>query len=209
MPSVAARNFKKTIENNTNTGLNKTIFWESDAYDLNVERWMEREILEQEDTSETSGKINVTTKKERELVPGQYVRTFTQQNKAEITWSVTNKMRDLYSYDRQNAFYNQRSKGAYPRVPFATDRELQKYAYPFKSGYYFNPAGAYQVTITTNIFKDVAEPTQEHLALVNRLVDSFRYTSTMNYVDEYGNEEGNLALQIEGTADGNDDLNNN
>ncbi|MEG0579312.1 MAG: hypothetical protein RR490_05305, partial [Niameybacter sp.] len=84
------------------------------------------------------------------------------------------------------------SKGGYPHAPFSTDKELQGADYPFKSGYYLNPAGEYVLTVKTEIFKDKPVSTTEHKQLVDELVASFRYGSNM----QYKNDTGKLLLQF-------------
>ncbi len=196
MAQIAAREFLKEIEDNENDSFNKTIYWESEPYELDVIRWMERVYLDQVNTEATSGSVEVKERKEAEQVDGQYQRTFTQQNKSIVKWNVSKSMPSLYTYDRKNAKNKKKDKASYPRVPFATDRELQGEDYPFKSGYYFNPTGEYTVTITTETYKDKDEPTEEHLALVNRLIEAFKYSSTMSYVDNKGDLEGPLNIEI-------------
>lgn len=90
-------------------------------------------------------------------------------------------MQQAYYQDRANAKNKKRGKSDYEKVPFATDRELQSYTYPFKSGYFFNPAGTYTFTVSTEIYKDKDEATEEHQELLEELINSFRYNSTMQY----------------------------
>ena len=182
MPHVAARDFKKEIDDNTHDSLNKTIWWESDAYDMFVQRWMKNVFA--------TGDITY------EAIKGQYERTFTQQNKATVEWGISKSMSSIYAEDLNSAKRKSTNKSDYPHVPFATDRDLQRqYKYPFKSGYYFNPAGEYTLTIRTEIYKDEAKETQEHKDLVDEVLQSFNYGSNMTYVDKGSNYQ--LKLQID------------
>lgn len=185
MPDVVARHFKKEIDNNTNTSLTKTIWWESDEYPRLVQRWMSHVYLD----------------KDTEWVPieGQYERIFTQQNEATVTWGIDKSMAQIYVNDRENAKNKSKKKGDYKYAPFATDRELQGYAYPFKSGYYFNPAGIYTLTVRTEIYKEEQKSTEEHKALVDELIGAFRYESTMDY--KINNSPEKLLLQFDNPED--------
>lgn len=197
MPHVDARDFLKEIEDNTSDSLNKTIYWESEKYPMKVQRWMKHVILEdkieeveekgkdEEGNETTVTKKITTTETKEEWVPveGQYDRIFSHQNVAQIKWGTNESLQQAYQDDRRNAANRKRDKGSYEKAPFATDRELQGYDYPFKSGYYFNPAGEYTLTIHTEIYKDEQKETEEHKALVDRLIESFRYGSTMKYID--------------------------
>ena len=49
-----ARDFKEEITDNRDDSLDKTIYWESDPYDLEVMRWMQRVYLDR-DLGGTSG----------------------------------------------------------------------------------------------------------------------------------------------------------
>ena len=117
-------------------------------------------------------------------VDGQYQRTFTQQNTANVIWSVKNSMTSLYNYDRKNAREMNYGKEYYPNAVFASDRSLQKYDWPIKSGYYFNPLGEYTCTVKTVQYKDTSASTNEHTELVNKLKNSFHYTSNMLYTSD-------------------------
>ena len=182
MPHVAARDFKKEIDDNTHTSLAKTIWWESDEYHMLVQRWMKHVFL--------------TEPEEYEAIQGQYERIFTQQNKATVEWGISKSMSSIYEEDLNSAKRKSTNKSDYPHVPFATDRDLQRqYKYPFKSGYYFNPAGEYTLTIRTEIYKDEAKETQEHKALVDEVLQSFKYGSNMTYVDE--GSQYQLKLEID------------
>ena len=168
MPSISARSFKNTVEN---SGWKRDLFWISDPYKFDVLR-----LMCHLDTSNTP--YNWTK------VDGQYQRTFTQQNTANVTWSVKNSMTSLYNYDRKNAREMNYGKEYYPNAVFASDRTLQKYDWPIKSGYYFNPLGEYTCTVKTVQYKDTSASTNEHTELVNKLKNSFHYTSNMLYTSD-------------------------
>ena len=182
MPSVEARHFKKEIDDNTHDSLNKTIWWESDEYEMFVQRWMKN--------------VFATGDMTYEAIQGQHERIFTQQNKAMIEWGINQSMSSIYEEDLNSAKRKSTNKLDYPHVPFATDRDLQRqYKYPFKSGYYFNPAGEYTLTIRTEIYKDEAKETQEHKDLVDKVLQSFNYGSNMTYIDK--GSQYQLKLEID------------
>lgn len=168
MPAISARNFKSTVENN---GWKRDLFWISNPYKFDVLRWMCHI-----DTTNTP--YNWTK------VDGQYQRTFTQQNTANVVWAVKNSMTSLYNYDRKNAREMNYGKEYYPNAVFASDRTLQKYDWPIKSGYYFNPLGEYTCTVKTIQYKDNSASTNEHTELVNKVKNSFHYTSNMLYTSD-------------------------
>jgi len=177
MPPVSARNFKTTVES---SGLKRNLFWVIDPYKFDVIRWMCH--IDAANTPYNWTKVD-----------GQYQRTFTQQNTATITWSVKNSMASLYNYDRENARKMNYGKEFYPNAVFASDKTLQKYDWPIKSGYYFNPLGEYTCTVTTVQFKDTPDSTNEHKELVEKLKNSFHYTSNMLYTSD-GKNYQNLDL---------------
>ena len=72
----------------------------------------------------------------------------------------------------------------YDKAVFATDKELQRFDYPIKSGYYFNPAGEYKITLETVTYKPVAGKTKDHENLVNALINSFRYETDLIYITD-------------------------
>nr|MDA8233311.1 hypothetical protein [Clostridia bacterium] len=186
MPPVAAREFRKTVDNNNYSQSTRNLFWESDPYDLDVIRWMHR-------LDENGAKYD-----SREVL-GQYRRTFTQQDSAVITMEREESMDEAYRVDRNNARRAKNGKNDYPRVPFATDKQLQNKDYPFKSGYYFNPAGEYKFTIKTVLYKDTPNPTREHAELVEKVIDAFRYESSLRYT-----VDGRNHFPLKWTADDND-----
>lgn len=168
MPNIAARNFKNKVDS---TGWKSDLFWTSDPYKFDVIRIM--------CSIDTDNKPYNWTK-----VDGQYKRTFTQQNTANINWTVKNSMANLYKYDRENARKMNYGKAFYPNVVFASDRGLQKYDWPIKSGYYLNPLGEYTCTLKTVQYKNVRGTTKEHTELVNKIKNSFHYTSNMQYTSD-------------------------
>ena len=100
MPSISSRSFRNTVEN---SGWKRDLFWISDPYKFDVLRFMCHL-----DTSNTP--YNWTK------VDGQYQRTFTQQNTANVVWSVKNSMTSLYNYDRKNAREMNYGKEYYPNL---------------------------------------------------------------------------------------------
>lgn len=76
------------------------------------------------------------------------------------------------------------NKAAYDTAVFATDKQLQGYDYPIKSGYYFNPVGTYTFTLETVMFKDTDKDTVDHKELVEDLTKSFRYETDLMYINK-------------------------
>jgi len=74
-----------------------------------------------------------------------------------------------------------------PSAVFASDNSLQKYDWPIKSGYYFNPLGTYICTVKTIQYKETPDSTDEHSELVDKIKDSFHYTSNMLYTSNGDN----------------------
>lgn len=168
------QDFKQQIDNNTKSSKSKTMYWVNKPYPFNVIRWMHHQ--------------NETGKKDPwKQVPGQYKRYFTQQESAVINYSITSKMGDEYGPARKAASDRKNVKSSYDKAVFATDKDLQKYDYPIKSGYYFNPAGSYTFTVETVVFKDKKpdkKGTADHRDLVNELINSFRYESDLMYIND-------------------------
>lgn len=103
-----------------------------------------------------------------------------------INYSITSEMESEYAQAREAAAKRKNVKRQYDKAVFATDSDLQKYDYPIKSGYYFNPAGSYTFTVKTVVFKDKKpdkEGTKDHLDLVNALIDSFRYETDLMFIN--------------------------
>jgi len=57
--------------------------------------------------------------------------------------------------------------------------------FPIRSGYFFNPAGTYEFTITTQIYSGEPYETQEHEQMVNAVIAAFRYESNLVYIDRF------------------------
>ena len=176
MPQVADRDFKKVVENNYGSSLLRKLFWISDPYNLDVIRWMCH-------LDENEREYGWTE------VDGQYQRTFTQQNTADITWAITHGMKSLYDNDRENARNKRNGKQYYPNAVFPTDRDLQRFDYPVKSGYYYKPLGEYTCTVTTVQYKNNTNNTSEHAELVNKLKNAFHYQSSLQYTSDGRNRE--------------------
>ena len=122
-----------------------------------------------------------------EAVGGQYVRTFIGQSSGAITWQTIGTMKHFYTADRDAASARKTGKGNYTLAVFATDKLLQNYAYPIKSGYYFNPAGSYRCKVETLQYKDTRGSTEEHKELVQATIDAFSYESGLIYVNKSHN----------------------
>jgi len=116
--------------------------------------------------------------------PAQYPRTFIGQSTGTVTWGIDESMADFYESDRQAAQNRRTGKGNYDHAVFATDKLLQSYDYPIKSGYYFNPGGTYTCKVETSQYKNTTEPTQEHADLVKAVREAFVYDSSLVYVNK-------------------------
>ncbi len=171
LPAIQGRKFKEEFADGESSAVKKKIYWISEPYSVLVQRWMKH--------LDSDGGI-----KSYEAREGRYNRSFTQQAWADITFKVDNSMSGLYGHDRQNA-KNYMPPGAqnYLRVPFASDKEYSVIAYPFKSGYYFNPCGKYSVTIKTLTYKNKSGATQDHAGLINSVKNAFNFSSNLIYTD--------------------------
>lgn len=164
------KTYLNKIENNDRNAKSKKMYWENEPYTYQVIRWMQH-----------LNEVGETLKWED--VPGQYPRDFTQQASADIAWKSESTMAEQYQTARDAAKDKKNKKSLYDKAVFATDRQLQKYAYPIKSGYYFNPAGKYMFTVKTITYKPSPEDTKDHQDLVDTLIDSFRYESNLIYIN--------------------------
>jgi|GEM_PF-2008544 len=166
--------YRDEIEKNSGSALEKKLFWTNEPYYYPVIRWMHHQ-------DENGQPYNWTR------VPGQYKREFIQQASGGLTLNKTSSLETEYSQSRKAAAGRTNKKSLYDKAVFATDKQLQKYAYPIKSGYYFNPAGSYTFTLNTVVFKDKkpqnGEMTQDHKDLVNSLIGAFRYESDLIYIN--------------------------
>ncbi|NIK77504.1 hypothetical protein FHS15_002640 [Paenibacillus castaneae] len=168
--TVPAKTYKDVLENNTISDLRKSLFWTNEPYAYDVIRWMANE--------NENGKLYEWT-----TVPGQYKRTFIQQARGEVNWQNEKTMEQQYKQGRDAARKMTNNKTLYDKAVFATDKQLQKYDYPIKSGYYFNPAGVYTFTVETETFKQTQTDTKDHKDLVNAVIDSFRYETDLIYIN--------------------------
>lgn len=172
MEEVPERTYRDEIESNLDNSLHKELFWTNEPYDIQVIRWMHH----QDEEKNKYGWVQA---------PGQYMRQFTQQASGSTAWSVESSMSDEYAQARDAAAKQKNNKSLYDKAVFATDQELQKYDYPIKSGYYFNPAGSYTFQLTTEVFKDQkpADMTNDHSDLLNSLIDAFRYETDLMFIN--------------------------
>ncbi|WP_410771628.1 hypothetical protein [Fontibacillus sp. BL9] len=163
--------YRDEIEENQNDSLKKNLFWTNEPYMFDVIRWMYDQEL--------------NGKKNWRQVPGQYPREFIQQASGVVDWDIESSLSTEYSQSRKAASDKSNKKSLYDKAVFPTDRELQKYDYPIKSGYYFNPAGSYTFTVKTVLFRDQkpVDMTKDHKDLVEGLIHSFRYESDLMYIN--------------------------
>lgn len=174
MASLPALTYENKIDNNSTSSLLKKLYWKNEPYSYNTVRWMAHEDA-------YGSPYNWTA------VTGQYERKFTHQAEGEVGWKVEQSQSQAYEPSRTAAKNKQNVKSQYDIAVFATDKELQKYNYPIKSGYYFNPAGKYTFTVETVTFKQSNGRTQDHKDLVDKVIDSFRYESDLIYIDNNKN----------------------
>lgn len=149
----------------------RKLLWTSEPYNYNVIRWM---------AHEDENKILQDWTK----VKGKFERIFTQQASGDVGWKVENSMAQAYKKARDTAKKMLNNKSAYDTAVFATDKQLQGYDYPIKSGYYFNPVGTYTFTLETVMFKDTDKDTVDHKELVEDLTNSFRYETDLMYINK-------------------------
>jgi len=170
LEQIAPKLFKNSIDKNKADSLIRKLLWTSEPYNYNVIRWMahedENEILQD------------WTK-----VKGKFERIFTQQASGDIGWKIENSMAQAYKKARDTAKKMLNNKSDYDTAVFATDKQLQRYDYPIKSGYYFNPIGTYTFTLETVTFKDTDKDTKDHKDLVEDLTNSFRYETDLMYIN--------------------------
>jgi hypothetical protein len=88
-PTIPAKTFENKIDYNTSNSLQKSLFWTSEPYKLDVVRWM---CYEREDASLYGWTA----------VPGRYKRIFTQQNSGTIKWATISTMKNDYSRSRED-----------------------------------------------------------------------------------------------------------
>ena len=125
-------------------------------------------------------------------------RKFVQQNSADIKVEINSPMEKEYQQARDAARNRINRKDLYDKAVFPTDTDLQRFEYPIKSGYYFNPAGRYSFKVETVTYKPVTADTQEHKGIVDNLINSFNYETDLMYIDNYGdavNIKGELLPQ--------------
>lgn len=170
LEKIAPKLYKNSIDKNKADSLIRKLLWTSEPYNYNVIRWMAHE--------DENGKLKDWTK-----VKGKYERIFTQQASADIGWKVENSMAKIYKKARDTAKKMLNNKSDYDTAVFATDKQLQGYDYPIKSGYYFNPAGTYTFTLETVTYKDTDKDTKDHKELVEELTNSFRYETDLMYIN--------------------------
>ncbi len=178
---LAKPQYQNKIDNNTVDSFKKDLFWENEPYTYNVIRWMYH--LDEEGRPYQPSGVKVDAADYGVAVPGQYKRTFTQQASANIAWKKEKPMAEEYATARNAAKDRKNNKKLYDKAVFATDRDLQKYDYPIKSGYYFNPAGSYTFTVKTVTFKQSEADTADHRDLVNALIHSFQYETNLIYIN--------------------------
>lgn len=179
------RTYDKKIDSNTRSSFKKDMYWENEHYTYDVIRWMYH--LDENGNAYAPSGVAPDAKDFGIAVPGQYPREFTQQASAKISWLAESKMSEEYATARQAAKDKKNNKKLYDKAVFPTDKELQKYAYPIKSGYYFNPAGSYTFNVETVTYKQSTDDTRDHKDLVNYLIHSFRYESNLIYINNKRN----------------------
>ena len=169
---ITPKVFENRIDNNEINSLQKSLLWTSEPYKFNVIRWMCHQDGE-------NLLYDWTT------VPGQYKRTFTQQNSATVKWEASSTMEKEYGRSREAARKRDYRKIEYDKAVFASDTDFKNVEYPVKSGYYFNPTGTYTFTVETVTYKPDRADTKDHKELVDKVVEAFRYQSDLMYINSY------------------------
>ncbi|RCX18261.1 hypothetical protein DFR58_10519 [Anaerobacterium chartisolvens] len=163
MPLINLKKDERTEGTGAGAGAKRKIVWEGDRWGIPVVRYM-RSIDRQGNTSSLS------------VVPGNHggQRIFQHLDSAEVSYSVDTSFAGHFQADRDNAYNNEGNYKGYgfKYAPFATDRQLQRYAYPIKSGYFYVPYAVYRVSIKTEIYKREGQQT-EHNSIVNSVKSSF------------------------------------
>jgi len=167
------KKYTTDIANNTATNKDKKMLWPSKLYNFNVIRMMYHKDINN----------NLTDRVE---VPGQFSRSFVNQNDATTNWKVSSSMKADYKTSRDAARKMSKNKRLLEKAVFASDKAFQKFDYPIKSGYYFNPTGTYTFKITTNIYKTTSGNTTDHKEIVDAFLDAFRYESNIVYKNKNG-----------------------
>jgi hypothetical protein len=164
------KKLRRQLPDGKNTEDKFELSWEGTHYDFKVIRYMCH-------LDAANNEYNW------EPAPGQYKRTFIGQSKGSIAWETDGTMDMLYEKDRNSARGRLTGKGNYDNAVFATDKLLQQYDYPIKSGYYFNPVGHYKCTVETAQYKNSKNDTEEHKSLVEKVKAAFFYDSSLIYVN--------------------------
>ncbi len=159
MKTITPKKYKNQIDLNNKTSWKKNLFWTSEPYEFNVIRMMYN--MDENNTLSAPVRIN-----------GQYKRTFTNQNSADSEWKITSSLKDSYK------------KSSIEKGALATDKAHSGVDFPIRSGYYFNPAGAYTFKITTVTYKPGKGSTQDHTDLVQAFINAFRYETNLVYKDK-------------------------
>ena len=189
--------FISEIEKNQNRSPLKIMRWESTVMPVEAVRMM---------YSETSDEKLVNMRE----IAGQYKRFFIEQNRAELEWGVKkgHSMADDYAPDREKSKLRSYKTTDAKKAVFASDVSYSHIMFPIKSGYFFNPAGTYTFTLTTELYKRTDDETPEHGHLVDELIKSFRYETNMVYINPDPRDPNykkavtidNRPLDLDGTA---------
>jgi hypothetical protein len=185
MRNIPEPRFKNEIENNRTDSLNKKMYWASEPHIFKVVRWMCH-------INSEGKEVNFRP------VDGRYERKFIQQNSGDIQIKIKSPMEKEYQQAREAARNGINKKDLYNKAVFPTDIDLQRFDYPIKSGYYFNPAGTYSFKVETVTYKPVIADTQEHKDIVNAIINSFNYETDLMYINndkEAVNIKGELLAQ--------------
>lgn len=186
-PTITEKHFDDVIYNNTTNSTTKSLYWTSEDFTLNVVRWMYH-------INEYDAIVNSVT------VDGQYDRTFKNQCSGEIDWRIDSghSLGEEYYQSREAARSGNQVSSYYDKAVFSSDKSQYYTDYPIKSGYYFNPTGTYTFTVETEVYKDVhpgGSLTSDHQAMVDEVLESFRYTSNLVYINNSG-----IAVDLQGNT---------
>ncbi|MCL2664645.1 MAG: hypothetical protein FWE82_03455 [Defluviitaleaceae bacterium] len=163
---------ERSIDGNVPSEPVREINWQSKELPVSVVRMM----YGQNESGALTG---------RQIIEVNQPRHFVAQNTAELSWDINEhgSMDAMYYADRIKAANRDYRLSSGQKAVFASDLSFQNLRYPIKSGYFFNPAGSYTFTLSTEMFKQTQGGTPEHEALLHAIIQSFCYESDMVYIN--------------------------
>ncbi|GHU50687.1 hypothetical protein AGMMS49975_02220 [Clostridia bacterium] len=166
--AITPPTFKKQIDGAS--ALTEKLWWVSDPIPLDVIRLMYTQ--EEDDTLDNETNVD-----------GRYVRSFIEQDEADINFSVPGNISAGYQTDREKARNRDYTLDSNDKAVFASDLNQKSVDYPIRSGYFFNPTGEYSFAVKTEIYKDTPDDTAEHKNIIDAIIAAFRYESDLVYIN--------------------------